>query len=109
MLKLVEHPERNIPVILFTLEICTLVAATIVGVVADQVVGPLGVVVATAFEIVVIFVFAELAPKIWAVQHAERAALLMAPFLVAVVHFPPLRWVTQALIKSPTWCCRARA
>lgn len=63
LLRLVEHAERNIPVILFALQICTLVAATIIGVVANEVVGPLGVVVATAFEIVVIFVFAELAPK----------------------------------------------
>ena len=99
LLKLVEHPERNIPVILFTLEICTLVAATLVGVVADKVVGPLGVVIATLFEVIVIFVFAELAPKIYAVQHSERVALSMAPFLLAVVHFPPLRWSTWALIK----------
>ncbi len=99
LLKLVEHPESNIPVILFTLEICTLVAATLVGVVADQVVGPLGVLIATVFEVIVIFVFAELAPKIYAVQHSERVALSMAPFLLAVVHFPPLRWATWGLIK----------
>jgi CBS domain containing-hemolysin-like protein len=97
--KLVEHPERNLPVILFALQMCTLVAATMVGVVADQAFGPWGVVLATLFEVVFIFVFAELAPKIWAVQHAERAALLMAPFLAVVVAFPPLRWSTQALIK----------
>jgi CBS domain containing-hemolysin-like protein len=99
LLKIVEHPERNLPVILFSLEICTLVAATMVGVVADSVFGPWGVVVATVFEIVVIFVFAELAPKIWAVQHPERAALLMSPLLAAVVAFPPMRWATHALIK----------
>ncbi len=98
LLKLVGHADRNIPVILFSLQICTLVAATIIGVVANEVVGPLGVVVATAFEIVVIFIFAELAPKIWAVQHTERAALMVAPFLAAVVQFAPLRWVTQLLI-----------
>ena len=87
LLRLVEHADRNIPIILFSLQICTLVAATIIGVVANEVVGPLGVVVATAFEIVVIFIFAELAPKIWAVQHTERAALLVAPFLLGVVQF----------------------
>ncbi|MGO9659841.1 MAG: hemolysin family protein, partial [Acidimicrobiales bacterium] len=79
---------------------CTLVAATMVGVVADQAFGPWGVVVATLFEVVFIFVFAELAPKIWAVQHSERAALAMAPFLLAVVRFPPLRWATVGLIKA---------
>ncbi|HTW09656.1 MAG TPA: hemolysin family protein [Acidimicrobiales bacterium] len=99
LLRIVEHPERNLPVILFALQICTLVAATMVGVVADRVFGPWGVVAATSFEIVVIFVFAELAPKIWAVQHSERAALLTAPFLVALVGFPLLRWSTHALIK----------
>jgi CBS domain containing-hemolysin-like protein len=99
LLKLVEHPERNLPVILFALEICTLVAATIVGVVADRAFGPWGVVLATVFEVIFIFVFAELAPKIWAVQHMERAALLMAPFLAAVVAFPPMRWSTMGLIK----------
>ena len=99
LFKLVEHPERNLPVILFALQMCTLVAATMVGVVADQAFGPWGVVLATLFEVVFIFVFAELAPKIWAVQHSERAALSMAPFLVAVVSFPPLRWGTLALIR----------
>jgi putative hemolysin len=99
LLRLVQHADRNIPIILFSLQMCTLVAATIIGVVANEVVGALGVVVATAFEIVVIFIFAELAPKIWAVQHTERAALLVAPFLLGVVQFAPLRWVTQALIK----------
>ena len=69
-----------------------------VGVVADQAFGPWGVVIATLFEVVFIFVFAELAPKIWAVQHSERAALSMAPFLAAVVSFPPLRWGTLGLI-----------
>ncbi|HET9059322.1 MAG TPA: hemolysin family protein [Acidimicrobiales bacterium] len=97
--RLVEQPERNLPVVLFLLEICTLVAATMVGVVADNVLGPWGVVAATGFEIIVIFVFAELAPKIWAVQHAERAALFMSPFLAALVSFAPLRWTVQALIR----------
>ena len=99
LLRLVEHPERTLPVVLFALQICTLVAATMVGVVSDRVFGPWGVVVATAFEIVVIFVFAELAPKIWAVQHSERAALFMAPFVVGLVTFPPMRWATHGLIK----------
>ena len=100
LLKLVSHADRNLPVVLFALEVCTLVAATLVGVVAAQALGAWGVVAATFFEVVVIFVFAELAPKIWAVQHSERAALLVAPLLAALVSFPPLRWSTQALIRA---------
>jgi len=86
LLKLVEHPETNLPVILFTLEMCTLVAARS-SVSSPTGCGPLGVLIATVFEVIVIFVFAELAPKIYAVQHSERVALFMAPFLLAVVHF----------------------
>jgi putative hemolysin len=99
LLRLIEHIDRVLPVVLFALELCTLVAATLVGVVAAHAFGGLGVVVATAFEVVVIFVVAELAPKTWAVQHSERAALRVAPVIRALYAFAPLRWVTRALIK----------
>jgi putative hemolysin len=98
LLGLVEHTERVLPVVLFALELCTLVAATLVGVVAEHAFGGLGVIISTAFEVAVIFVFAELAPKTWAVQHGERAALLTAPVIRALVAFAPLRWITRALI-----------
>lgn len=96
--RIVENPERNLPVVLFSLQVCTLVAATLVGVVTDRVFGPWGVLVGTVFEVAVIFVFAELAPKIWAVQHLDRAALFMAPIVSALIRFPPMRWVTTGLI-----------
>jgi putative hemolysin len=99
LLRLVEHTERILPVVLFALEVCTLVAATLVGVVAEHVFGALGVIVATVFEVLVIFVVAELAPKTWAVQHTERAALLAAPVVRLLVAFAPLRWVTHGLIR----------
>ena len=53
---------------------------------------------ATGFEVIVIFVFAEAMPKTWAVQHAERAALASAPLVTALVKFPPVRWISSALI-----------
>jgi putative hemolysin len=98
LLRLVEHTERILPVVLFALELCTLVAATLVGVVAEHLFGAIGVVIATAFEVVVIFVVAELAPKTWAVQHSERAALLAAPVVRFLYGLAPLRWATRALI-----------
>jgi putative hemolysin len=98
LLRLVENIDRVLPVILFALELCTLVAATLVGVVAAHAFGGLGVVVATAFEVVVIFVVAELAPKTWAVQHPERAALFASPFVRVLVAFKPLGWITRGLI-----------
>jgi CBS domain containing-hemolysin-like protein len=98
LLRLVEHIDTVLPVVLFALEVCTLVAATLVGVIAAHTFGGLGVVIATAFEVVVIFIVAELAPKTWAVQHTERAALRAAPVIRLLVAFRPLGWLTRALI-----------
>ncbi|HET9078124.1 MAG TPA: hemolysin family protein [Acidimicrobiales bacterium] len=99
LLRLVENIDRVLPVVLFALEITTLVAATLVGVVAEHAFGALGVFIATVFEVLVIFVFAELAPKTWAVQHPERAALSTSPVIRLLVAFRPLGWITRALIK----------
>jgi putative hemolysin len=98
LLRLVERIDTVLPVVLFALEVCTLVAATLVGVVAAHAFGGWGVVVATAFEVIVIFVVAELAPKTWAIQHTERAALATAPLLRFLLAFAPLGWITRALI-----------
>ncbi len=98
LLKLVEHPERTLNPVLFLLLLCNTVAATLVGVVASRLFGALGFAVATAFEVIVIFVFAEAMPKTWAVQHSEQAALVAAPFVAALVKIPPIRWISNALI-----------
>jgi len=96
--RLVEEPERFLAPILLLVLLCQLVAATLVGVVASQLFGPLGVAIATAFEVAVIFVFSEAVPKQWAVRHSDRAALLAAPLVTAMVRFPPTRVVSGALI-----------
>ena len=59
--------------------------------------------IATAFEVVVIFVVAELAPKTWAVQHTERAALLAAPVISPARAFPPLRLGHPGSDRSSNW------
>src|SRR6185437_10975941 len=50
------------------------------------------------FEIIVIFVFFEAVPKNWAVVHSDRAALLSAPIVSALIRFPPIRWLSVLLI-----------
>ena len=98
LLRLMEHPERTLNPVLFLLLLCNTVAATTPTRVAAHAFGPLGVAIATAFEVVVIFVVAEAMPKTWAVQHSERAALIAAPVVSALVRFPPLRWISGGLI-----------
>ncbi len=98
VLRLVEHPEQFLNPVLFLVLVCHLVAATLVGVLAERAFGPAGVAAATAFEVVVIFVVAEAVPKTFAVQHPERAALRTAPIVWALARFPPVRILSKALI-----------
>jgi len=96
--RLVEHPEQFLNAVLLLVLICQLVSATLVGVLAEQWLGAIGVVVATVFEVVVIFVIFEAVPKNWAVHNPERAALFSAPLVTAIVRFPLVRVVSGFLI-----------
>ena len=96
--RLVENPANFLNPILLLVLICQLVSATLVGIVASDLFGGLGVLLGIVFEIVVIFVFFEAVPKNWAVQHSERAALLSAPIVSTLIRFPPIRWLSSILI-----------
>jgi CBS domain containing-hemolysin-like protein len=98
LVRISEHPERYLNPILLLLLACHLVASSLVGVLADHLFGALGFIVAIAAEVVVIFVFAEAAPKTWAIQHTEKAALISAPVVSAIASFPPVRLFARALI-----------
>ncbi|HEV3369061.1 MAG TPA: hemolysin family protein [Acidimicrobiales bacterium] len=96
--RLIEHPAQFLNPILLLVLICQLVSATLVGIVAENLLGGIGVLVGAVFEVVVIFVFFEAVPKNWAVHNPDRAALLSAPLVTAVVRFPPIRAVSSVLI-----------
>lgn len=96
--RLVEDPANFLNPILLLVLICQLVSATLVGIVAEHLFGPWGVLLGIVFEVVVIFVFFEAVPKNWAVLHADRAALLAAPIVSALTRFPPIRWLSTLLI-----------
>ncbi|MDQ4069760.1 MAG: hemolysin family protein [Actinomycetota bacterium] len=98
LVRLVEHPERFLNPVLLLVLLCHLVAATLVGVFAERLFGPVGVAVATAVEVVVVFVFAESVPKTFAIQHPDRAALITAPVISAITRFPPISLLARALI-----------
>lgn len=98
LVRLVEHPERFLNPVLLLVLVCQLVSATLVGVLASAWLGALGVVAGVVFEVVVIFVLFEAVPKNWAVHNPERAALLSAPIVSAVVAFPLVRAVSAVLI-----------
>jgi CBS domain containing-hemolysin-like protein len=98
LLRLVGHPERFLNPLLLVVLVCQLVQATLVGVLAERLFGAWGIAIATFFNVVLVFVFAEAAPKTWALQHPERSALFAARPVAALVRFPPISGVSRALI-----------
>jgi CBS domain containing-hemolysin-like protein len=96
--RLVEHPEAFLNPVLLLVLICQLVAATLVGVLASRWFHSIGIVVATVFEVIVVFVVFEAIPKNYAVRHPDRAALFAAPVVDAVTRFPPIRLLSATLV-----------
>jgi putative hemolysin len=99
LLSLVEHQEWLNPVLLVALS-TQLVQATILGVLAVRLFGALGVVAATVVNVTLFFVLAEVAPKTWAIQNTDRAALRVARPVRLLASFPPLRLVSSLLIRA---------
>jgi putative hemolysin len=95
---LVQHPERFLNSILLLVNVCQTVTAILVAYVAGRLFGTIGVVVGALVNVVLVFVFTEAAPKTWAIQHSERAALASAPFVRVVANFFPLRMLSNGLI-----------
>ena len=98
LLRLVEHTDRWLNPLLLVILAMQLVQATLIGVVSERLLGPVGVAVATVINVGLVFVVAEAAPKTWALQHPERAALLAARPVAAIAAFPPLRLLSRGLI-----------
>lgn len=98
LLSLVQAPERWINALLLVILVCQIVQATLTGVVSGRLFGGLGVAIATFVNVVVTFVLAEAAPKTWALQNTEKAALASARPVKVLVDFGPLRLVSRALI-----------
>ena len=96
--RMLEHPERTLNVVLLLVLVCQLTSATLIGVLLEGSAGALGVVIGIVLQIVLFFVVGEVAPKTFAIQHTERAALMVAPGLWFLTNFPPLRWLSRGLI-----------
>ncbi|MGZ4706687.1 MAG: hemolysin family protein, partial [Acidimicrobiales bacterium] len=94
----VAHPERFLNPVLLVVLLCQLVQASLTGILADRLFGGWGVAIATVVNVVIVFVLAEAAPKTWAIQHPERAALLSARPVTLLARFWPVRMMSRGLI-----------
>jgi CBS domain containing-hemolysin-like protein len=97
LLSLVEDQEWLNPTLLVVLA-TQLVQSTMLGVLAARLFGGWGVLAATVINVTLFFVVAEVAPKTWAIQHTDRAALAAARPINALAGWGPLRLLSRGLI-----------
>jgi CBS domain containing-hemolysin-like protein len=93
---ILDNLERDLNAVYLAVNIVQTVQAALTGVLTASLFGPAGVILGVALNVVVIFVVAEAAPKTWALQHAERAAILTAPLVQLIGRV--LRFLARALI-----------
>jgi CBS domain containing-hemolysin-like protein len=99
LLNLVEQPARFLNLVLLLLLVVQFTATALFTSVMDRIVGGgLGVAIAALVMTLITFIFAEVAPKTYAVQHTDRAALAIAPFIYVLTRLPVLGPLTRLLI-----------
>jgi CBS domain containing-hemolysin-like protein len=99
LLALVEQPARFLNlVLLLVLVVQFFATALFTSVMSRLVGGGLGVAIAATAMTILTFIFAEVAPKTYAVQQTDRAALAVAPFVYLLTRLPVLGPLTRLLI-----------
>ncbi len=84
LVKIVENPAPHLNVVLFLTLLATIGGTTIATSLAVRHLEKAGEIVATAAMTLLLFVFAEVTPKTFAIQQTDRVALRVAPLLHAV-------------------------
>ena len=83
--RLIESRERMIGAILLGNNLVNILASVLAASVFISVFGDAGVVYATVVMTLVVVIFAEVIPKTYAIRHADRMALAVAPIMRLVV------------------------
>jgi CBS domain containing-hemolysin-like protein len=96
--ELLSHPESLVNPLRLVALATILAQVTWVALLANSTVSRWWVVVIMLVNLLVVFVFAEAVPRTWGILHSDRLAMSLGRPVAALVGFPPLRWLTQALI-----------
>ena len=98
LLRIVDNVAPYLNVVLFLTLLSTIGGTTLATIVAARHLHRWAELVSTAGMTILLFVFAEVTPKTWAVQQTDRVALWVAPILVSLHRvFGPL---ATALVKA---------
>lgn len=87
LVKIAENPPPYLNVTLLLMLATHLAGTTVAAIVAVRVFGDLGEVIATVAMTLILFVFAEVTPKTFAVLQTDRVAIRLAPLTVALTKF----------------------
>jgi putative hemolysin len=98
LLWLVTHPESFINPLLLVVLVVQSAQTALTTLLAEELFGRWGVPVGVFVNVVVVFVLAEAAPKTWALQNPDSAALVAARPIRGLALLWPLRVVSRALI-----------
>ncbi len=106
LVQVTSEPARYLNAILLLTLVFQLVGTSIATYVAERAMGSLGVAVASGSMTFLLFVFAEVAPKTFTVQHADRVALKLGGlvYLLGKVLGP----LSRALIGFTNWILPGR-
>jgi putative hemolysin len=96
--QMLEKPEQTLNVVLLLVLVSQLTSASLLGALLERSFGSAGLFVGLVLQIVLYFVIGEVAPKTYAIQNPDRAALRLSGFLWAFTNFPPLRLLSRGLI-----------
>ncbi|GAB6285319.1 MAG: hemolysin family protein [Methanoregula sp.] len=96
-----ESPEHLLITILIGNNIVNIAAAAIATAIAIRIFGSLGVGIATGVVVIVLLVFGEIGPKIYATRASDSYALFVAPIILFLSRIlTPIIWVVERV--SPT-------
>ncbi len=91
-----ESPEHLLITILIGNNIVNIAAASIATAVAIQLFGDIGIGIATGFVVIVLLIFGEIGPKIYAARASESFALTVAPVILFLSRiFTPIIWLVE--------------
>jgi len=96
VMALKESPEHLLITILIGNNIVNIAAASIATAIAIQMFGNIGVGIATGFVVIILLVFGEIGPKIYAARASDSFALTVAPVILFLSRiFTPLIWIVE--------------
>ena len=96
-----ESPEHLLITILIGNTVVNIAAAAIATAVAIRMFGDFGVGIATGFVVIMLLVFGEIGPKIYAARASDSFALTVAPIILFLSRlFTPVIWLVERV--SPT-------